>query len=155
MRVLLKLELDAAPDAVWRGIRSPELFRAVSAPLLAIRSREPGGFPDEWSGNGPHRVTIRALGVLPMGEQTIDAHFQERPDVRVMHDTGRPLSGALALISHWDHTMAVSDAGGGRTLFRDRLMFRAGPLTPLLWPGFWVFWQWRALQLRRRVARLR
>ena len=33
-------------------------------------------------------------------------------------------------------------------LLRDRLVFHAGPLGPLLWPGLWLVWQWRGLRMR-------
>ena len=45
--------------------------------------------------------------------------------------------------------MAVSALPGARTLFRDQLSVEAGVLTPLLWIGFWAFWQWRGIQIRR------
>ncbi len=149
MRVLLKLELDCAPDAAWRAIRSPEVFRAVSAPFTTFDSLEPGGFPDSWS-EGVHVVRARAFGGVVLGEQTIDLSFAERRNgVRTVRDTGRALSGPLAVATRWDHTMAVSALPGARTLFRDRLIVEAGALTPLLWIGCWAFWQWRGIQIRR------
>jgi hypothetical protein len=45
--------------------------------------------------------------------------------------------------------MAVSSAPDGRTLYRDRLVFEAGPVTVLMWPVYWAFWQWRAIGMRR------
>jgi len=35
----------------------------------------------------------------------------------------------------------------GTTLFRDRLEFSAGALTPLVWLALWAFWQWRGRRL--------
>ena len=146
MRILLKLVLDCDPDAAWNAIRSPEVFRAVSFPLTTFESLEPGGFPERWSA-GEHPVLVKALGLVPIGEQTIDIAFPERKDViRTVVDTGRGLSGQLTLVTNWKHTMAVSPAPGNRTLYRDQLAF-GGPI--LLWPVFWAFWQWRALGLKR------
>lgn len=149
MRVLLKLVLDCSPDAAWRAIRSPDVFRAVSAPLTTFISLEPGGFPEFWP-TGEHPVLGKAFGLLPIGEQVIDISFPEpRGDVRFVLDTGRGASGALTAVTTWHHTMAVSPQAGGRTLYRDQLRFEAGPITVLLWPVYWAFWQWRALQLKR------
>ena len=149
MRVLLKLVLDCSPDAAWRAIRNPEVFAAVSAPLTTFSSLEPGGFPDSWEA-GDHPVEVKALGLVPIGEQVIGISFPaERDGARIMRDTGRGLSGPLAMITRWEHTMAVSSAPDGRTLYRDRLVFEAGPFTVLLWPVYWAFWQWRAIGMRR------
>lgn len=149
MRILLKLELDCASDAAWRAIRSPDVFRAVSAPFTTFDSLEPGGFPESWP-EGEHLVRAKAFGVAVIGEQTIDLEFLEpRKGVRAVRDTGRGLSGPLTAVTRWEHTMAVSALPGARTLFRDQLRVEAGVLTPLLWVGFWAFWQWRAIQISR------
>ena len=146
MRLVLKLVLDCEPDAAWRAIRNPRVFRAVSAPLTTFVSLEPQGFPETWP-QGVHHLFGRAFGVFPLGEQTIDLAFLRRGDVRMVRDTGEGISGPLAVVTGWEHTMAVSATGDGRTLYRDRLRFSAGAITPLLWPVFWVFWQWRAWRM--------
>lgn len=149
MRILLKLVLDCEPDAAWNALRSPEVFRAVSFPLTTFTSLEPGGFPQRWPA-GENPVLVKALGLFPVGEQVIDISYPVRQDgVRTVVDSGRGTSGRLTLVTSWEHTMAISPAPGNRTLYRDRLRFRAGWLAPLLWPAFWAFWQWRAIGLRR------
>ena len=170
MRVLLKLVLDCPPDAAWKAIRTPAVFRAVSAPLTTFESLEVGGFPEMW-GDGEHRVVVRALGLVTIGEQVIDVGVSIRPSaystsgkvstssttgsgstsggVRIMRDTGRGVTGQLALITKWEHSMAIAEAPGGKTLYRDQLKFEAGAVTPLLWPVYWAFWQWRALGMKR------
>ena len=146
MHVLLKTVLDCSPDAAWRSIRSPEVFRAVAAPLMSFSSAEPLG--ETWT-QGEYPVTARLLGLIPVGGQVIDLTFTQRGDVRFVHDTGEATSGALSIVSYWHHTMAVSPTKDGRTLFRDRLLFDAEPLSLAVWPALWAFWQWRGLQLRR------
>ena len=149
MRILLKLHLDCTPDAAWNAIRRPEYFRAVSFPLTTFTSLEPDGFPELWPA-GEHPVLVRALGIIAVGEQVIDISFPpQKRGVRSVVDRGRGVSGQLALITKWEHTMAVSDAPGNKTLYRDQLTFEAGPFTVLLWPMFWAFWQWRAIGLTR------
>ncbi|WP_010203895.1 hypothetical protein [Salinibacterium sp. PAMC 21357] len=149
MRVLLKLVLDCTPDDAWHAIRSPQVFQDVSAPLSQFTSLEVEGFPDLWS-PGEHPVSMAALGRFAVGQQIIDVSYSEKPDgVRIMRDDGRGLSGPLALIEQWEHSMAISEAPGGKTLYRDQLIFSAGLLTPLMWPLYWAFWQWRAAALIR------
>ena len=149
MRVLLKLVLDCDPDDAWRAIRSPHVFEAVSHPFTQFTSMEAGGFPELWQ-PGEHCVQVAAFGMVPIGKQVIDVSYPEAtPGIRIMRDSGRGLSGSLALVSTWRHTMAISAAPDGKTLYRDELSFSAGAATPLLWPMFWAFWQWRAAGLIR------
>ncbi len=145
---MLKQELDCTPDVAWRALRSPEVFRAVAGPLMSFRSLEPEGFPASWT-QAEHPVAASLLGVIPVGTQVVDLTFTERGDVRFVHDTGQGASGALSVISYWHHTMAVSPTKDGRTLFRDRLLFDAEPVSLAVWPGIWAFWQWRAVQIKR------
>ncbi|MCU1406826.1 MAG: hypothetical protein JWQ43_3129 [Glaciihabitans sp.] len=157
MRVLLKLVLDCPPEAAWRAIRSPAVLNQVSAPLTAFQSLESGGFPELWS-EGVHPVRVRAGGLVHIGDQTIEIAYPERATgvrkgasegVRAVRDTGRGLSGPLAVITRWEHTMTVTPLPGDRTLYRDQLVFEAGRISVLLWPMYWAFWQWRAIGIRR------
>jgi hypothetical protein len=149
MRIFLKFVLDCEPDAAWSALRSPAVFRAVARPFTTFESLEPAGFPAVWTA-GPHPVRAKALGLFGMGDQTIDISFVERPDgVRIVIDSGGATSGPLTLITYWRHSMAVSPAPGGGTLYRDQLVFRAGFATPVAWFGLWVFWQWRGARIRR------
>jgi hypothetical protein len=149
MRVLLKLRLESAPDVAWAAIRTPMGMRDVSRPFTTFGSLEPAGFPSSWS-PGEHRVALKAFGLIPIGEQVIDISFEERTGgVRIMRDYGRGVSGPLALVRVWRHSIAISAAPDGATLYRDQLRFEAGPLTPALWLGYWAFWQWRGRRIRR------
>ncbi|MDJ0325010.1 hypothetical protein QMG61_14690 [Cryobacterium sp. PH31-AA6] len=152
MRVLLKEILDCSPDAAWRALRSPAVFREVSSPVVNAASLEAGGFPTVWE-PGDHPVSLTALGLVPMGEQVIRLTMAtKRTDgVRILRDTGRGVSGALASLTLWDHRMAVSPdpAGTGKTLYRDQLIFRTGALTLASWPVFWALWQWRMRRLKQ------
>jgi len=152
MRVRLNLLLDCPPDAAWEAVHSPEVFQAVSGPITTAQSLEPGGFPVRWF-DTEHRVRLRMLGLLPMGTQLIALRDETRTDgTRIVHDEGGPLTGAMGIVSRWHHRMAISPdpaAPDARTRFRDALDVGAGVLTPVVWFGFWVFWQLRAQKLRR------
>ena len=149
MRILLKFTLDCDPDAAWWALRSPAVFRAVSGPLLTFGSLEKDGFPETWS-PGIHPVRARAFGLVNVGEQLIDLSYPRRRDgVRMEVDSGGAINGVMSVITKWNHTMAVSVGKDGGTLYRDRLIFSAGPLTLLVWPALWAFWQWRGARIRR------
>jgi hypothetical protein len=160
MRIVLKLVLDCDADAAWRAVRSPTVFQRVSAPVMVFSSLDEGGFTEVWS-EGEHVVAARLLGVLPAGRQLIDIRTEQRPalathgrhadasPVRIVHDTGRGLTWPLTLTTSWHHEMAISATGDGRSLYRDRLRFSAGALTPVMAVAYWVFWQWRGLAIRR------
>ncbi|MDO9395172.1 MAG: hypothetical protein Q7T71_01360 [Herbiconiux sp.] len=152
MRVLLKLILDCEPDAAWRAIRSPAVFREVSSPLVEIESLAADGFPTVWE-PGQHPVLMRGAGVVPMGKQIIRLDFTtaEHGTTRIVRDSGQGVTGAVSAITLWDHQMAVAPdpAGTGKTLYRDRLLVGAGLLTPVAWYSLWAFWQWRGHKLQQ------
>lgn len=153
MNVFLRLTLDCEPEVAWRAMSDPEVFRAVSSPLLTITSNEKGGFTQAWTGDGPHEVSMRLLGIIPIGRQTIDVSFTQRPGgVRMMKDSGTPLSGPLTSLACWDHRMAISEEGNGKTLFRDRLVVQAGVHTLFFFTGLWLFWQWRAAKIKKLAS---
>lgn len=128
-------------------------MQQASAPFTTFESLEPGGFPDEWSA-GEHPVRISTFGLVPIGEQVIRLSYPERDDdVRIQVDDGWGLSGPLTLVNRWEHSIAVSPALGGRTLYREQLVFDAGAATLLLWPAYWALWQWRARRIRSLATR--
>jgi hypothetical protein len=150
VKVQLRIRIAANPDVVWDALRNPEMFRRVSAPLLLMRSEEAEGFPPQWREDGPHRISIYALGFIPNGVQTIDVTYAVREDgTRVVTDAGMPQSGAITVFKKWRHQMAVTAQADGSTLYRDKLEFDAGLLNPIAWLGLWCFWQWRGLRLRQ------
>lgn len=149
MRVLLKHALDIDADAAWRALQSPAVFQEVSAPWFAASSLE-GGFPTRW-GLGSHEVALDAFGILPVGAQEITLSYRRvpsQPGVRILRDSGGPLSGALRVVTSWEHKMAVSPLPDGRTLFRDQLTFDAGAMNLAVWPTLWALWQWRGSRIR-------
>ncbi|GIT79843.1 hypothetical protein LLS1_15120 [Leifsonia sp. LS1] len=159
MRVLLKLILDCDPDAAWRALQSPTAFREVALPWLDFRPDGPDAFPTVWGG-GEHRVRVRALGAITVGTQairldTLRSSDDRERETRILRDSGGGTGGVLSALPRLDHRMAIAPdpAGPGpdgrlRTLYRDRLIVRAGVLTPVAWYTLWAFWQWRGHRLR-------
>lgn len=151
MRIMLKLVIDCDADAAWRALHSPRAVAELYGPLLRLEPLAP--LPTSWSAGEDAAVALSLGGVVPLGSQLIDVSDLERvvggQRVRILRDSGIPLSGPLAALDVWDHQMAVSPAPGrpGRTLWRDRLVI-GGAAAPLLWPVLWATWQWRAARIR-------
>lgn len=154
MNIFLRLELDCSPDAAWDALSNPAVFRSVLRPLMRVKSLDAGGFPHRWDSAAVHQVSMSLFGIIPIGRQTIDVTYTERPGgVRMIIDQGEPLSGILAFTTAWDHRMAISASSSGKTLYRDRLSVRAGLLTLPLWLGLWALWQYRGKRLAALAQR--
>jgi hypothetical protein len=151
MRVVLRFELEATPDQVWDMLHDPLALGQVVAPLLEIEPVGHRRFPPTWT-PGDHLVRARVLGLLAIGDQRIRLSMTQRGGARILEDSGGPVSGLLGIVTQWRHRMAVAPLPDGRTLYRDRLDFSAGVLTPIVWIGIWFLWQVRQRGIRRVIA---
>lgn len=151
MRILLKLVIACDPDAAWRALHSPHAVAELYGPLVRMSPLQ--ALPTAWEPGDDAAVALSLGGLMPLGRQLIDVsdvvrdHDGQR--VRILRDTGIPLSGPLSALDVWDHQMAVSPAPADstRTLWRDRLVI-GGRAAPVLWPVLWTAWQWRAARIR-------
>lgn len=154
MRILLKIVLDCDADAAWRALHSPRAVAELYGPLVDLAPMAAGGLPTSLDPGADVPVRLTLGGMVPLGAQLI--HVSERRvedgdgPVRILRDSGIPLTGPLASLDVWDHQMAISPAPGdpARTLWRDRLVI-GGPAAAALWPVLWSVWQWRGVRLRR------
>jgi hypothetical protein len=153
MRIMLKLVVDCDADAAWRALHSPRAVAELYGPFLDLEPLEAKGLPTTWQPGDDIAVQLSALGVIPMGRQLIHSsdRFVEESSgqVRILRDSGIPLTGPLASLDVWDHQMAISPAPGdpSKTLWRDRLVI-GGPTALALWPVLWTIWQWRGARIR-------
>jgi hypothetical protein len=152
MVVMLKERLACRPEAAWRALQSPTVMREVAGPWLGYASKEDGGFPSRWE-PGDHPVRLLAAGFVPFGDQEISIELDTttHEGVRIVRDAGRGVDGVPGLFRSWYHRMAVAPHPDdpAETLYRDRLEFDAGPITPGLWAGLWPLWQWRGIRLKQ------
>ncbi|WP_166996640.1 hypothetical protein [Paramicrobacterium fandaimingii] len=149
MYVQLKLVLDTDPSAAWRALRSPSVMRELYAPFLNVNAARAGS-GTLWQ-NTADEIPLTLAGLVPLGRQLIELDYDEtsHPGVKILRDTGSPLTGPLSALRGWNHRMAVSPTADdpGRTLFRDRLSFH-GTAAGAYWYPLWVMWQWRGSRLR-------
>lgn len=152
MRILLKLVLDCDANAAWRALHSPRALAELYGPLVQLApltARPPSMI--EPGMDVPVRVM---LGPVALGDQLI--HLSERftddrdGAVRIIRDSGMPLTGPLAALEVWDHQVAVSPASDAqsRTFWRERLVIGGAAAVPL-WPVLWSAWQCRRIRLRQ------
>lgn len=152
MRIMLKFVIDVDADAAWHALHSPAVLGEIYGPLITLERLSPDDSPE--TAHPSYAVQMRLFDVIPLGRQLIALSDGIRDDrtgsVRIVRDSGIPLTGPLSTLDVWDHQMAVSPVSGDRrrTLWRDRLVI-AGPLAPVLWPMLWVVWQWRQRRIRR------
>jgi hypothetical protein len=145
----LRIVLDAPVDVVRDALLDPGVMVAVTRPLLAYRSLEPGGFPRRWTPDLPHRVAADAFGLVSSGATHVHIELYDVDGVPVQRDVGGGVTGLFARMDI-RHRMAATPTDDGRTLLHDRLVYRTRPwvLGLALWPGMWVVWQWRGLRMR-------
>ena len=151
MRILAKFVIDCDADAAWRALHSPRAAAEIYGPVIDMQPLAP--LPTQWTTGTDAAVTLFALGLVPLGRQLISISDRTAADssseVRILRDSGAPLTGPLASLTVWDHQMAVSPAPGdpSRTLWRERLVIGGGTAA-LVWPVLWAAWQWRAVRIR-------
>lgn len=128
MQVRRQAIVPAPFAALAETIRQPVFMVATAAPLVALSSAEPGGFPPRWPG-GPHRLTLHLFGRIPLGRQLMNLSWPASPPGTArMQDAG---SGPF--IKRWDHQITIEDMGNSTSRFTDTLDIDAGWLTPLVW----------------------
>jgi SAM-dependent methyltransferase len=149
MKVSVRTTLPCSIDAAWEALHTPAVFRRVSAPFTKFRTAPNEDLPERFLTVTSYPVTVLAMGLLPIGRQTI--YLTDHVDgwsSRTVVDSGRGESGALAALRHWRHQMSLSAREDGRVDFSDQLTASAGVLTPLAWLGLRFFWWWRLRRLK-------
>lgn len=124
----LRTRLEAPAERVWAFLQSPRLMQHVAAPLLEFRAPDGAPLPDPWT-EGDFRVSLRLLGLLPLGPQTVGIRLLEADawPRRVLDDGHSPL------IRSWKHWIELEPDGPGASHYTDRIAIRAGLLTPAVW----------------------
>ena len=150
MKVVVTTILDAPVERIWAEVKTPRLLNHVAAPLITFDLIDPATMPTHW-GDGRYLVSMRFLGLIPIGRQWIVTSTPQPEDqargVFRIRDNG---IGDIAKV--WDHLIVLEARTDGRTAYRDEVEVKAGVLTL----GVWLFahWFYRHRQARwRRLVR--
>jgi SAM-dependent methyltransferase len=149
MKFSLHVSLPCTVSEAFDALHNPEVFRAVSKPFLGFEALQPSEFPVRYESGKSYVVRVKALGVLSLGTQEINPVTGSEGMARTFCDNGRGLTGALAQVTRFRHTMTLRPSGVGPTILEDELDFDAGVLTPFMGLGFRVFWWWRHRMMKR------
>ena len=149
MKFALEVSLPCTVSEAFDALHNPEVFVAVSRPFLAFEPLSPAPFPTRYDSGKSYVVRVKALGVVSLGSQEINPVSTSEGMTRTFQDNGRGLTGLLAQVTRFRHTMTLRPSGVGPTILRDELDFEAGVLTPLLGLSFRLFWWWRHVMMKR------
>ncbi len=138
-------DLEVDLEVAARLVDSPAAVAYLMSPLLCLDPLD--GTPGERFRAGPQRFRVRALGLIPVGTQTIDVSWPEGAE-HVLLDVG-----GNAFTQRYAHRIELHVVGRGRIRCVDRTEIDAGILTAPVTLGFWLVN--RIVQLRwPRLLRL-
>jgi SAM-dependent methyltransferase len=143
MKFSLQVSLACTVSQAFDQLHNPDVFRAVSKPFLTFEPMSPASFPSRYESGKSYVVRVKALGFLGLGTQEINPVTSSQGMNRSFQDNGRGLTGMLARVTRFRHTMTLRPSGVGPTILEDELDFEAGWLTPFMGLGFRLFWWWR------------
>jgi len=149
MKFSLRVSLPCTVSQAFDALHNPDVFRAVSAPFLGFEALSPAQFPTRYESGKSYVVRVKALGLVSLGTQEINPVSSAEGMTRTFQDHGRGLTGALAQVTKFQHTMTLRPSGVGPTILEDELDFDAGILTPVMGLGFRIFWWWRHRMMKR------
>ena len=149
MKFSLRVSLPCTVSQAFDALHNPDVFRAVSAPFLGFDALSPAQFPTRYESGKTYVVRVKALGVISLGTQEINPVSTAEGMTGTFQDHGRGLTGALAQVTKFQHTMTLRPIGVCPTILEDELDFDAGILTPFMGLGFRIFWWWRHRMMKR------
>ena len=94
MKVSVRTTLPCSIDTAWEALHTPAVFRRVSAPFTTFRTGPQEDLPEGFSPDTSYPVTVMAMGLIPIGRQTIylTDHVEDWA-TRSVVDSGRGESG--------------------------------------------------------------
>lgn len=145
MIVALSTTLTTAAEVAYQHVRCSALLHYVAHPL--IRFRPTTSFPSLWQ-EGPYETELCLLGLIPLGRQTIRIELPNGP----ADGTFRVRDNGQGHLAHtWDHWITIEPLNANRCRYTDRIIIRAGLLTPFVWLFALGFYAWRQYRWQRLV----
>lgn len=150
MRIERSLLLACAPQRCLEAVQTPRLLRYVAYPVLEFAPLTPPTWPERWQAT-QYLVSVRLLGLLPIGRQWVNISWRDRSDEFGHFHVELRDEGRGTLMSKWDHRITI-EAGAQGSRYTDRVDIQAGLLTPLVWLFAWCFFWHRQRRWQKLVA---
>lgn len=146
MHLLIKTEVAASPDEVWRGFNR-ELFLALNPPFPPVRLHQFG-----MNAGDRVRLELRFSGFVQHWVSYLPESGRTPGGGYYFVDTGEQLPFFLA---SWQHRHGIEPTTGGGSVIIDDIHFE-GPhriLSLLLYPALWLQFVYRKPIYRRFFGR--
>ena len=147
MKVSRSTHIALKPETVWAEVQTARLLQHIAWPLVHFIPVDDAAF-ESFQPGGRYQVKLRLFGMIPLGTQWIVSSLHEADGTqwpkRLRDD------GYSAVISKWDHWIAVAPDKDGGTRYSDEVEVWAGALTPFIWAFAQIFYwhrqrRWRGL----------
>jgi len=144
MFIILSTNLDCPPEKAWNEVKTADLLRRIAAPILEFRPEAGTVLPERWVPGGPDtfRVSLRLLGILPMGRHEIRVRYIDE-ERREIYTNER---GSMTPV--WNHRITMRPSEDGKTIYTDELEIKAGWRTPFVWIFTQIFFHHRQRRWR-------
>lgn len=150
-RIRVVFPIACPADVAWRQAHSPAAAAALYRPLLTMEALT-GEMPERFLPGTSIDVSLKTWGGLPAGTQRISIDDVTRHDIpaesRTMRDSGRPLTGPLALLRGWNHEISIWPMGQSAAVWHDELTLQ-GAFAPLAGLVLRPMWWWRKYKLQQ------
>jgi ligand-binding SRPBCC domain-containing protein len=144
--------LECPVEVAWREALTPRLLRYVARPLQVFVPLQPAQWPEQWEAKR-YLVSLRAFGLIPLGQQWIDISFPVADVTDNQQSYQIRDNGQGQLVRRWDHRITLKAVNEGVTLYTDTLEIDAGIITSLVWLYAQCFYRYRQARWRHLVKR--
>ena len=148
MRIRISTKLNCPPLIAWNAVMKSEMLQYISKPILTFQPITPHELPLVW-GESDYAVKVKLFGIIPLGTQIISVSIPKIDTTPGKQEFQLRDSGRNRLFSKWDHIITIREAKSGLTKYSDRIEFRAGLLTPIIWLFLNFYFRQRQLKWRK------
>jgi hypothetical protein len=144
MRVKVSSTLDASANRVWELLQKPSTLQFVAAGMVHYQSEDT--FPSRWCVGEQVNLKPKLFNWFDQGDYFVT--FTDIDDL----DLTMATSEKSATISHWRHTMRVTEVSGSQCVYTDEIYIEAGSQTRLVGVFAHVFYRHRHRRWRVLLA---
>lgn len=137
MIATISSKFECSTSELWDQISQTDSLQYVCAPILTFQPVHPNGLDGDWSPGQTYELTLRFLGLLPLGRHDITIIEIDPKKNRIVSSE----SGKLA--KTWNHTIEFTEVSQDKIKYTDEVEIRAGLLTVPIWLFAHIFYRHR------------